>query len=109
MSAQFGIDRSPAAGSAADFAPGLGADSGADSPPPPRIRWAAVVWGCFFLVIALGSLWIVADDTRRDLAATWIGTLTPGAAVAYLGLLLGLLLLIGSLGALIRRAQHGGA
>lgn len=75
----------------------------------PRTRWAAVVWGCVFLAAALGALWIIVDDDRRDTAGTWIGTLTPGPAFAYLGLAVGLLLLIVGVVGLIRRMQRAGA
>lgn len=72
----------------------------------PRTRWAAVVWGLFFLATAVTALWIMLDDDRRAVAGSWIGGLNPWSAIAYLGLAVGVLLLVGGTAGLIRRAQR---
>lgn len=74
--------------------------------PRPRTRWAAVVWGLFFLATAVTALWIIVDDDRREVAGSWIGGLNPWSAGAYLGLAIGVLLLVGGIAGLTRRAQR---
>lgn len=74
--------------------------------PRPRTRWAAVVWGVFFLATAVTALWIILDDGRRAIAGSWIGGLNPWSATAYLSLAVGVLLLVGGIAGLIRRAQR---
>ena len=75
--------------------------------PRPRTRWAAIVWGLFFLAVATTALWIILDDDRREVAGSWIGGLNPWSAVTYLGLAVGVLLLVAGIAGLVRRAQRG--
>lgn len=92
-----------------------------DVPPPlgiaapapaavPRIRWAGIVWGSFFALLAATGLWTLAEASRRAVIHDWLLTLTPGSInpgviVGFSVLAVGLLLLIAGGVALLRRAQ----
>lgn len=73
---------------------------------PPRTRWAAIIWGLLFAVIAATALWMLADDGRRDAVADGLVALTPATIVTILLLTVGVLLLVGGAAGLIRRAQR---
>lgn len=78
--------------------------------PAPRIRWAGIVWGSVFVVVAAVALGQLADASRREAIHEWLLTLTPatvspGAVVGFVVLGLGVLLLVGGAVALLRRAQ----
>lgn len=81
-----------------------GVDAAA-SLPRPRTRWAGIVWGLVFVALAAAGIWASSDPDRLDGLAPWLGTLDPGAAVAYGLLVIGVLLLVGGLVGLLRRAQ----
>lgn len=73
---------------------------------PPRIRWAAIIWGLLFGAIATTTLWILADSGRRDAIGDFIVNLTPTTIVTILLLTGGVLMLIGGAAGLARRAQR---
>lgn len=74
--------------------------------PSPRTRWAAIVWGVFFVALAWLGLWLLNDADRRDGVTDAIATLIPGTITAISLLSMGVLLLIAGLVGLIRRAQR---
>jgi hypothetical protein len=76
----------------------------------PRIRWAGIVWGSFFAVLAAAALWWLVDQGRRAATRDWVLSLTPdsvslGAVIGIGVLCVGMLLLIAGAVALLRRAQ----
>lgn len=73
---------------------------------PPRTRWAAIIWGLLFAVIAAIALWMLADDDRRETLADGLLALTPTTVNMILVLTIGVLLLVGGAVGLIRRAQR---
>ncbi|MGB4135318.1 MAG: hypothetical protein WA971_02070 [Microbacterium sp.] len=75
-------------------------------PLAPRTRWAGIVWGLFFAVLALAGVWQLSDPDRIDDVTTWIGALSPGTMVAVALLAIGVLVLIAGLAGLIRHAQR---
>lgn len=75
----------------------------------PRTRWAAIIWGVVFAVIAGAALWLLADDDRRAALSAGVGTLTPAAILTVLLLTAGALLLVGGATGLVRRAQRRAA
>ncbi|QTX03691.1 hypothetical protein [Agromyces archimandritae] len=100
------LDGTPASAAApVDGSPASAAASPA-APAGPRIRWAAILWGTVFAVIAAVSLAVLLDAPRRIAFAEWIGALSPGLATLYGVLILGgIVLLVGLLG-LIRGAER---
>ncbi|GAA1141373.1 hypothetical protein GCM10009651_26880 [Microbacterium natoriense] len=92
------VDPSPAAAMAA-----------ASAPAPPRTRWAAIIWGTLFAVIAGNAIFLLADDARREGIAGWMLDLTPMTVTSFALLVAGgLVLLLGAIG-LIRRVQRRAA
>lgn len=77
-----------------------------DTVTPPRTRWAAIIWGTLFAVIAATSLWLVADDERRAGIADGVLALTPATISTLVILTIGVLLLVTGAAGLIRRMQH---
>lgn len=76
---------------------------------PPRIRWAAIIWGLVFAVIAVIMIGLLSDDRRSDGVSDWIMSLTPGSITAIVLLALGgVVLICGTIG-LIRRLQRKAA
>lgn len=73
---------------------------------PPRTRWAAIIWGLLFAIIAAGALWMLADADRRDAVTDGLLALTPTTVVTIALLSVGVLLLVGGAAGLIRRAQR---
>lgn len=73
---------------------------------PPRTRWAAIIWGIVFAVIAVSMIGLLIDDGRSAGVSDWILSLTPASITAMVLLALGgIVLICGAIG-LIRRAQH---
>ena len=72
----------------------------------PRIRWAGIIWGLVFAVIAATVLWIVLEPARMELVADWWATLTPAGLLLTVLLVLGGLLLIAGLSGLARRGDR---
>lgn len=79
--------------------------------PAPRIRWAGIVWGIVFALIAAVSLWVLAAASRREAIRDWVLTLSPdtvspGVVAGVLVLVVGgLLLIVGGI-ALLRRLSR---
>jgi len=74
--------------------------------PGPRTRWAAIVWGVFFAILAWTGIWMLSSSTRRDDVTDWLAGLTPGTITAISLLSVGVLVLIAGVVGLIRRAQR---
>lgn len=72
----------------------------------PRTRWAAIVWGLLFAVIAAGTLAVVLAPERRLELAQWFTALEPAAFGLYAALAVGTIVLLASLVGLLRRAQR---
>ncbi|KJL20537.1 hypothetical protein RN51_02755 [Microbacterium oxydans] len=72
----------------------------------PRTRWAAIIWGLLFAVIAATALWTLADADRRDAVTEALLALTPTTAVTVALLTVGVLFLVGGAAGLVRRAQR---
>jgi len=78
--------------------------------PAPRIRWAGIVWGSAFAILAATALFWLVEASRRTAIQEWLLTLTPasfspGAVVAVVVIGIGVLLLTIGVVALLRRAQ----
>jgi hypothetical protein len=76
----------------------------------PRVRWAGIVWGAVFAVIAGTALWTLAEASRLSAISEWLRTLSPadlnpGWVIGIVVLAGGLLLLILGGVALLRNAQ----
>lgn len=80
-------------------------ETGDRQPPRPRTRWAGIVWGLAFGVIAAGGIWLSSGLDRLDGLSIWLLDLGAGAAIGYGLLVVGGLLLVGGLVGLLRRAQ----
>lgn len=76
------------------------------SPPPPRTRWAAIIWGLLFAGIAWGGIWMLSSADRRARIPDWFASLDPGTIFAYSLLALGTLALVTGVVGLIRRVQR---
>lgn len=72
----------------------------------PRTRWAAIVWGLLFAVIAAGTLAVVLVPERRLDLARWFTTLEPAAIGLFAALAVGTIVLLASLVGILRRAQR---
>lgn len=82
--------------------------------PPPRIRWAGIVWGAVIAALAVTALVTVAEGSRRQGINDWLRTLdpstfNPGWVAAGVVLVVGVVLLITGGLALLRRAQRRSA
>lgn len=86
--------------------PATGAVAGASPGPRPRTRWAGIVWGIALATLASAGVWLASGPRRLDDLSTWVGDLSPAAAVGYGVLAVGALLLITGLVGLLRRAQR---
>ena len=86
--------------------PATGAASEASAGPRPRTRWAGIVWGIALAALASAGIWLASGAGRLDDLSTWVGDLSPAAAVGYGVLAVGALLLITGLVGLLRRAQR---
>lgn len=78
---------------------------GPESAPAPRTRWAAIIWGIVFAIVAWIGIVIVGSADRRADVADWFADLTTGTITAVSLLAAGILVLIAGLVGLIRRAQ----
>ena len=78
----------------------------AETITPPRTRWAAIIWGLLFAAIAAISLWALTDEGRRDGIADGLLAMTPATVTTIALLSLGVLLLVGGVAGLVRRAQR---
>lgn len=72
----------------------------------PRIRWAAIVWGMLFVLVAGTAIWMLGSASRRDGVTDWLASLNPGTIAALVLLGVGCLVLVTGLVGLIRRAQR---
>jgi len=74
--------------------------------PPPRIRWAAIVWGLVLAVIAVTVLVLIADPERRAAVADFLWSL-DGPTMLLLGLVaLGFIMLVAGALTAVHRAQR---
>jgi hypothetical protein len=73
--------------------------------PAPRIRFAAIVWGLIYAVIAVTVITLLIDPERRDSVAAFLWSL-DGPTLLLLALVSAgfLMLVLGALTA-VRRAQ----
>jgi hypothetical protein len=78
-------------------------------PPPPRTRWAAIIWGVVFAAIAVSALVLLGDGERGEEVSDWILSLTPASITAMVLLALGAVVLICAATGLIRRVQRRAA
>lgn len=77
--------------------------------PRPRTRWAGIVWGLAFALLALAGIWLATGEGRIDDLVTWVRELSPATAVGYGVVVIGSVLLVTGLVGLLRRAQRGSA
>lgn len=75
----------------------------------PRTRWAAVIWGSAFLLVAFAGFVCMVLPEARTLFAHWLSTFTRTSLAAYSVLAVGLLALTIGLVVLARRAQRSAA
>lgn len=97
----------PADAAVAASVPAFTAATGPAVYDPPRVRWAGIVWGLFFAVVAGLGLWMIVDPRQRAGLGDWLATLTPGALIASAVLAAGVLVLLTGAAGLLRRAQSG--
>lgn len=76
----------------------------------PRVRWAGIIWGALFAILAATAMWLLAEASRVEAIAEWLRTLAPGEfnpgwVIGFVALAGGLLLLLLGGLALIRSAQ----
>ncbi|MFB8145692.1 hypothetical protein ACFC1W_02995 [Microbacterium sp. NPDC056003] len=76
----------------------------------PRVRWAGIVWGAVFAMLAGFALWVLAEASRLDAVREWLRSLSPadlqpGWVIGVTVLAGGVLLLILGGVALLRSAQ----
>ncbi|MFT3798246.1 hypothetical protein [Microbacterium sp.] len=96
----------------ADVTPGAagGGTDGATNDAPvslrPRVRWAGIVWGLVFLVLAVVGIRFSTEPGLFDDLAAWLQHVEVGAAVGYGLLAIGALALVTGLVGLLRRAQR---
>jgi hypothetical protein len=77
----------------------------------PRIRVAAAVWGLVIVTIAASVGWFVLDPARVTAMGLAVATAEPGTiAIGAVGLLLviGVVIVVGSLLSVVHRAQDRG-
>ena len=79
-------------------------------PAAPRVRWAGIVWGSVFALVAIAALWTLAEASRLAGIRDWLLTLSPaelhpGWVIGIVVLAGGLLLLILGGVALLRNLQ----
>lgn len=77
----------------------------AASVPRPRSRWGAVVWGLITVLVALETLMIVGDPSRRAGFVRWWADLGVGGVVVVLVLAAGAFILLQGVLALLRRPR----
>jgi len=80
--------------------------------PRPRIRTAAIVWGIVIAGLSAAVIWFVLDPARVTSAAETVLAAGPGTfVIGGVGLLLviGVIILIGSLLSVVHRAQDRAA
>lgn len=85
-------------------------DDSPATPLAPRVRWAGIVWGAVFALLAVGALWALAEASRVAVIRDWLLTLSPadlhpGWVIGIVVLAGGLLLLILGGVALLRTVQ----
>lgn len=93
----------------ADPADDHAAPAGAPGAVPitaPRTRWAAIIWGAFFVIVAWTGIWMLGAPGRRDGVTDWFASLDPGMLTASALLVAGVLVLVTGLVGLFRRAQR---
>ncbi len=71
----------------------------------PRVRWAAIVWGAFVSLVAVGILFVGGSTTRRAAFADWLGGLDGGQVWLVVVVVAGAILLVSGLLAVLRRAS----
>jgi hypothetical protein len=87
-----------------------GTDVKSSETPSPRIRWAGIVWGTVFAVLAGIAVWTLAEASRITAVHEWLRTLSPtevhpGWVIGIVALTGGVLLVILGGVALLRSAQ----
>ena len=87
-----------------------GTDVESREAPAPRIRWAGIVWGTVFALLAGTAVWTLAAASRITAVHEWLRTLSPtevhpGWVIGIVVLAGGVLLLILGGVALLRSAQ----
>ncbi len=113
---ETGASSAPTLEIAAELLP-PSADSGVPSEPPAdsgvpserlraRTRWAGIVWGLVFVVLAGAGLWLTSAEVRADELAAWIAGLDTATAIGCGLLAVGALVLVTGLVGLLRRAQR---
>lgn len=95
-----------------DAAPTLAAEPALAAAEPsaptlrPRTRWAGIVWGLAFAVLAGCGIWLASGEGRVDDLVAWVRTLSATTAIGYGVLAIGALLLVTGVVGLMRRAQR---
>jgi uncharacterized membrane protein YcjF (UPF0283 family) len=74
--------------------------------PRPRIRFGAIVWGLVVLVTAVAAYAIGSSGVRRAEFSDWLGNLSGADAALILVITAGVVVLVLSLLALVRKAQR---
>ncbi|MBB2975631.1 hypothetical protein FHX49_001197 [Microbacterium endophyticum] len=78
------------------------------TPAAPRVRWAGIIWGLFFMAFSIAALWaltLLIDPAMRSQIAEWTITIDPLVATAIVILSIGALMFVAGLAGIFRRAQ----
>lgn len=86
--------------------PATATESSPASALRPRTRWAGIVWGLAFAVLAGCGIWLGSGEGRVDDLVAWVRTLSATTAIGYGVLAIGALLLVTGVVGLLRRAQR---
>jgi uncharacterized membrane protein len=72
----------------------------------PRIRFAAIVWGAVYAIIAVSTIAIIADPMARAAVGTFLVGISVGTVILIVVIALGFLLLLSGALVMIRRGQE---
>ncbi|MBA8816711.1 hypothetical protein FHX48_001804 [Microbacterium halimionae] len=80
------------------------------TPAVPRVRWAGIIWGLFFMAFSAAALWaltLLIDPAMRTNIVDWTITIDPLVATAIVILGIGTLMFVAGLAGSLRRVQLG--
>ncbi|MFI8630985.1 hypothetical protein ACIGEP_00135 [Microbacterium sp. NPDC077663] len=83
-----------------------GPAASAAATPGPRIRWAAVVWGLTFAAVAAAGYAVASSAPATDTLTDALASAEPGAAIAVLLLMVGVLVMVGAIAGVLRAGQR---
>ncbi len=104
--AETGASSAPTLEIAAELLPPSADSAVLSEPRRARTRWAGIVWGLVFVVLAGAGLSLTSAEDRADELAAWIAGLDTATAIGCGLLAVGALVLVTGLVGLLRRAQR---